>query len=189
MSIETEADSAPRAVDKPTTRESMRARGWTLLGALLVLGTLNWAWAGKAWIIEQGREVLVPLAPLDPRSLMQGDYMALRFALADQIEHERALAAAPSDPEGAAHEGAFGRAPVKLDARGVVALDWNNPQPELVLRYRLRHGRVWLGTNAFFFEEGEAERFNPARFGVFRVDPRSGEAVLVALADEAGQRL
>ena len=35
------------------------------------------------------------------------------------------------------------------------------------------------------FEEGEAERFNPARFGVFRVDPGSGEAVLVALAGMA----
>ncbi len=183
------ADTVGQAVNDSATRESVRARSWILLGALLVVGALNWAWAGKAWIIEEGREVLVPLAPLDPRSLMQGDYMALRFALADQIEHERALGAAPSDPEGAQYEGAFGRAPVKLDARGVVALDWNAPQPELVLRYRLRHGRVWLGTNAFFFEEGEAERFNPARFGVFRVDPGSGEAVLVALADEAGKRL
>ncbi len=189
MSDGTERNPRPLSGQATAEPELAWARGWTLLALVLVLGALNAAWASKAAIIEHGREVLVPLAPLDPRSLMQGDYMALRFALTDQIEQARAGGAAPSDPTGAAHEGAFGRAPVKLDGRGVVELDWSTSQPELVLRYRLRHGRVWLGTNAFFFEEGEAERFNPARFGVFRVDSRSGEAVLVALADEAGQRL
>lgn len=179
------AESGTRDVQ----RERLWARVLTLLGAVLVLGGLNGAWAGKAWIIAEGREVRVPLAPVDPRSLMQGDYMALRFALADEIERERAQGPAAVDPEGPGYDGAFGRAPVKLDENGVVALDWNNPAPDLVLRYRVRHGRIWLGTNAFFFEEGEAPRYTPARFGVFRVDPRSGEAVLVALADESGKQL
>jgi uncharacterized membrane-anchored protein len=47
----------------------------------------------------------------------------------------------------------------------------------------MRNGQVWFGTNAYFFEEGSALRFAPARYGKFRVDPRSGEAVLVALCD------
>lgn len=180
---------ADPGIDMRAPRHGLWARSWTLLAAVLVLGALNWAWAGKAWIIREGREVLIPLAPIDPRSLMQGDYMALRFALSDEIESVRLQGPAPSDPDGPRYEGGFGRAPVRLDTRGVVALDWNNPSPELSLRYRLRHGRIWLGTNAFFFEEGEAERYNPARFGVFRVHPRSGEAVLVALADESGKQL
>jgi len=54
----------------------------------------------------------------------------------------------------------------------------------LKLRYRIRNGKVWLGTNAFFFQEGDAERFSAARYGAFRVDRTSGEAVLVALLDE-----
>ena len=54
---------------------------------------------------------------------------------------------------------------------------------DLLVRYRLRNGRVWLGTNAYFFEEGSASRFVDARFGEFRVDRASGEAVLVALRD------
>lgn len=169
-------------------RERRWARSWTLLAAVLVLGALNWAWAGKAWVIENGREVLLPLAPIDPRSLMQGDYMALRFALSEQIESAR-LQQTASGSAADVREGGFGRAPVKLDARGVVELDWGNPTPELSLRFRLRQDRVWLGTNAFFFEEGEVERYREARFGVFRVDAHSGEAVLVALADEAGKRL
>ncbi len=184
-------DCAPPLRSGPATaeRESAWARAWTVLAVVLVLGTLNLVWSGKAWIIEHGREVLVPLAPIDPRALMEGDYMALRFPLAEQIEQARAQGAAPTDPAGATHEGASGRAPVKLDPRGVVELDWATSQPELALRYRLRQGGVWLGTNAFFFEEGKAERYSAARFGVFRVDPDSGEAVLVALADEAGKRL
>jgi uncharacterized membrane-anchored protein len=53
----------------------------------------------------------------------------------------------------------------------------------LRVRSRMRHGQVWLGTNAYFFEEGSAPRFTSARYGKFRVDPQSGEAVLVALCD------
>lgn len=173
--------------DRRSFRAAMHSRAFTLLGALLVLGALNWAWAGKAWIQANGREVRVPLAPVDPRSLMQGDYMALRFTLTEQIE------GALQDPTLAAQhprfEGDFGRVPVAIDAQGVVTPDWHNPSPALSIRYRLRHDRVWLGTNAFFFEEGKSEHYNAARFGVFRVHPQTGEAVLVALADEAGRPL
>lgn len=161
----------------------MSGRRWTVLSALLVLLAFNWAWFGKAQIVDSGAQVFVALAPVDPRSLLQGDFMALRFGLSEEIEAARSVATAPSDPQGAAFEGAFGRAPVRLDARGVVSLDWTNPAPALALRYRLRDGRVWLGTNAFFFAEGEVERYRDARFGIFRVDADSGEAVLVGLAD------
>lgn len=181
-------DEGPRRTESAGLRERAWARGRTLLAALLVLGALNWAWAGKAWILAQGREVRVPLAPIDPRSLLQGDYMALRFALAEQIENARLQGWASADAA-AVHAGGFGRAPVRVDAAGVVELDWGNPSPELSLRYRLRQGRVWLGTNAFFFEEGEVARYRDARFGVFRVDAGSGEAVLVGLADAEGRRL
>jgi len=54
----------------------------------------------------------------------------------------------------------------------------------LRIRYRIRNCRVWLGTNAYFFEEGTASRYDGAKYGEFRVDPVSGEAVLVGLADE-----
>jgi hypothetical protein len=60
-----------------------------------------------------------------------------------------------------------------------------DPKPgDLRIRYRLRNGQVWLGTNAYFFEEGKADRYQGARYGEFRIDRDSGEAVLVALADE-----
>ncbi len=141
-------------------------RIWLVAAAALVLLAVNLSIAGKERIKAQGQRVYLELAPVDPRSLMQGDYMALRFAIVDDISRDAA-----------------GRAPVDVDERGVGTLS-KSPTPEtLRLRYRIRNGQVWLGTNAWFFEEGSAQRFEPARYGEFRVDRESGEAVLVGLLD------
>jgi uncharacterized membrane-anchored protein len=50
------------------------------------------------------------------------------------------------------------------------------------LRYRVREGEVRFATNAFFFQEGAAKRYEPARFGEFRV-AADGEAILTGLRD------
>ena len=54
---------------------------------------------------------------------------------------------------------------------------------EVPVHYRVRNGRVRIGTNAYFFPEGHAERFNGAKFGDFRADGH-GAVLLVALLDE-----
>ena len=144
-------------------------------GALLIFGALNFAIVGKERIKRSGEVVYLALEPVDPRSLMQGDYMALRFALVRELE-------APAGADAVLREGDVARAPIALDARRVARLAARGAaDAPLALRYRIRNGRVWLGTNAFFFQEGDAERFNGARFGEFRVDRDSGEAVLVGL--------
>ena len=152
-------------------------RALIALGALLVLGAMNMAIVGKEQIRRSGEVVYLPLAPVDPRSLIQGDYMALRFALTADIERREA-----ADQRGA-REGVVAFASVALDDQRVARLAGDGAAPTLKLRYRIRHGQVWLGTNAFFFEEGTAERYNGARYGEFRVDRESGEAVLVGLRD------
>jgi uncharacterized membrane-anchored protein len=70
---------------------------------------------------------------------------------------------------------------VTLDPQRVAHLAPSGAPATLTLRYRIRNGQVWLGTNAFFFEEGTADRYSGARYGEFRVDRASGEAVLVGL--------
>ncbi|HWH83037.1 MAG TPA: GDYXXLXY domain-containing protein [Burkholderiaceae bacterium] len=153
-----------------------------VLGALLVLGVVNASLFGKEKIRRDGATVYLALAPVDPRSLMQGDYMALRFELAQELERQLG----PVDTANAtAREGETRRAAVALDERQVARLGAGDASAALTLRYRIRAGRVWLGTNAFFFEEGSAARFANARFGEFRVDRASGEAVLVGLRDGA----
>jgi len=140
-------------------------------GTLLVLGSVDASIYSKERVIRGGETVYLELMPVDPRSLMQGDYMALRFRLADEIqawridERMRRLRTAP----------------LRIDDRGVATL--GNDDGALRIAFRVRAGRVWLGTNAYFFEEGTAERYTDARYGEFRIDPSSGEAVLVGLAD------
>lgn len=157
---------------------SIGLRGLIALGALLVLGAVNFAIVGKERIKREGEVVYLPLAPVDPRSLMQGDYMALRFAVADDIERGRA----PDQRLGL--DGEVALAPVMLDAKRIATLVSDPAQASIKLRYRIRHGRVWLGTNAFFFEEGTGKRYEVAKYGEFRVDRESGEAVLVGLRSD-----
>jgi len=140
-----------------------------VLGALLVFGSVNYSIFAKERVKRHGEVIYLELAPVDPRSLMQGDYMALRFSIATQF---RASAAGDE------------RIPLQLDARRVAKLAERSSAPSLRMRYRVRNGEIWLGTNAYFFEEGTADRFAGATHGKFRIDARTGEAVLVALCDE-----
>jgi uncharacterized membrane-anchored protein len=121
--------------------------------------------------------VLLELAPVDPRSLMQGDYMALRFQFANE-------AWAPVGGEHARD----GRVVLALDERGVgkfVRVDDGTllGAQEFVMRYRMRNGQPKFATNAFFFQEGTGERYARARYGEFRVSP-SGDSILTGLRGE-----
>lgn len=146
---------------------TMQTRALLVFAVVLVLGAVNWSIVAKERIKTQGERIYLALAPVDPRSLMQGDYMALRFELANNISAK-----------------AEGSAPLFVDVRGIATLNPSPATAKMRIRYRVRNGQVWLGTNAYFFEEGSAERYQRARYGEFRIDRDSGEAVLVGLADE-----
>ena len=146
-----------------------------VLGTALVLVALGHAIRAKEHIKRDGEVVYLELAPVDPRSLIQGDYMALRFALARELQARSDTAGRPL------REGEVAVAPVALDEQRIARLVPGGTESALTLRYRIRDGQVWLGTNAFFFEEGTADRYNGARYGEFRVDRATGEAVLVGL--------
>jgi uncharacterized membrane-anchored protein len=151
-------------------------RAVILLGLILVLGAVNYSIYGKERIIADGETIFLELAPVDPRSLMQGDYMALRFRVADEIERAR---------ESGSLSNARRSAPLMIDERGIAAFaapgERKSEQEPLSIRFRVRSDRVWLGTNAYFFEEGSAQRFEDAKFGEFKVERASGEAVLIGL--------
>ena len=122
-----------------------------------------------------GDTVLLELAPVDPRSLIQGDYMRLRYAAGDV-----ASAAAVDIPN-------RGDVILALDDREVgtfARFDGGESLGEREHRfdYHLRDGRVDIGTGSWMFQEGTAEVWNEARYGEFRVLP-SGRAVLVGLRD------
>jgi uncharacterized membrane-anchored protein len=155
----------------------MSARILTVFGALLVLGGVGYSMYAKERIKRDGETILLELAPVDPRSLMQGDYMALRFRIADDVNVERREAVHRFD----VNDQSIG---LQLDASRVATLAKAEAKSPMRLRYRIRDKGVWLGTNAYFFEEGSAQRYVTARYGEFRLDLNTGEAVLVGMRDE-----
>ena len=46
---------------------------------ILLLGYFNWSVYKKEQTLKDGQLILLQLAPVDPRSLMQGDYMRLSY--------------------------------------------------------------------------------------------------------------
>jgi uncharacterized membrane-anchored protein len=126
-------------------------------------------------LLSGGRIVLLELAPVDPRSLMQGDYMALRFKVADVIL-DRARAGGPVRD---------GFLVLTLDERNVGTFarqDDGTPldSSEIRIRYRVRGDTVRFATDAFFFQEGTAQRYEGARYGEFRLDA-TGDSILTGL--------
>ncbi len=168
---ETEAHSARRRSTAP----------WGLAGALLLaVGLPGVQVALKEQVLRDGQTVLLRLRPVDPRSLMQGDYMVLRYAIADEAVQGREppRSGAIVVRVGGERVAEF----VRVDSGGPLASD------EVRLRYRLRGGELRLGAESFFFAEGAAERYASAAFGELRVD-ESGESVLVGLRDAERVRL
>jgi uncharacterized membrane-anchored protein len=122
--------------------------------------------------------MLLRLAPIDPRSLIQGDYMLLRYAMANSIPKKQL-----QDK---------GDIVVSLDendaARFIRIYDGGPLQAgEHLLFYRNRGGPRF-GAESFFFQEGYAASYAPARYGELSVD-KTGASVLVGLRGEDLKRL
>ncbi len=141
---------------------------WATL--LLVLVSVNLSMMKKEKTLAQGRTMLLELAPVDPRSLIQGDYMILRYRIAENVAKE------------------------KLRDKGciVVSLDSNNiakfikihggeklQEGECLLFYRNRGG-LRLGAESFCFQEGDARLYSQAKYGELKTD-ETGASVLVGL--------
>lgn len=165
------------------TRLSGRMRRLVLFAtAILVLVVVNTQIVIKEGIIESGETLLLRLAPRDPRSLLQGDYMVLRYAMADEVARAAREAELTDGvvvvSRGEDRQAAF----VGLYEGRTLA-----PSQHL-LRFRKRGDSVRLASDAYFFEEGQGEIFAGARFGELRVSV-AGDAVLVGLRGQDGGRL
>ena len=145
-------------------------------GLVLALGVPNALVVQKERLLADGTPVLLELAPVDPRSLIQGDYMRLDYAITRQIADSQ-----PYWPR-------TGQIVVALDGRGIARFVRRHDgrmslgPREHLLTYRRRGGRMRIGTDAFHFQEGHARYYQGARYGEVRVSP-SGTSVLVGLRD------
>lgn len=151
------------------------AIGAALLIILLIAAATIWRFEQT---LSSGQNVILPLAPVDPRSIMQGDFMALAYAVDRQL---------PDDA------GKFKYIWLSLSEQGVASLhSLNNDLPQqqglIGMLLRQRDGIYSVGPNGFFFAEGTAAIFDAARYGQFKVDS-SGKALLIGLLDENLQLL
>ncbi len=171
------------SLDNLKTKYQMDTNKWIAVGSmLLVLILVNFSIYKKEQILEQGQIVLLELAPVDPRSLMQGDYMRLRFAI------ENTLLEKKDDDTGSGN---------RTSGYFIVGLDENNvgtfagivngkalSDNQVKMQFRIRHAQIQLATHAFFFQEGTGAEYEKARYGEFRVDS-NGELLLNNLRDES----
>lgn len=129
---------------------------------------------------SEGRSILLAIEQYDPRSLIQGDYLALRYEIAGEIERKFVSEGSPND--GLVVLG------VDTDDVGTLrrAFDGAPLAPdEHLLYYRVRGGRadrVRVAAEQFRFQEGKAADYARARYAEVRVT-EDGRTLLTSLRD------
>ena len=136
-------------------------------------------------VLSEGEIVLLELRPVDPRSLMQGDYMTLHFEVCNHIygleAESNKFCVVRLDDDRVAHF-------VSLTNDAEVALR----EDELLLRYSLEKNS-WgekfytIGSDSYFFQEGTAIKYETAKYGMLKVVTKGemiGTCSLVGLCDE-----
>lgn len=167
-----------RAVARmPATRRQLvgarAGRVCLLASGAITLALANAGMLRNEMLIAKSEPAYIELRPADPRSLVQGDYMRLAFQVPpespeDQYVSNQALAVAR---RGADNITQLVRWHDRARALG---------QGEFLIELENKNGRWMLASDAWFFREGEARRFEAARYGEFRISPQ-GRALLVGL--------
>lgn len=156
----------------------MKKYKWVIILAnlIILLVYFNYSVSKKEEILQDGKLVLLQLAPVDPRSLMQGDYMTLRYSISENTRSN--------------HLPKRGYCVVRLDSRGVAekvrfqqeATPLN--KDEYLIKYTSpNEWSINIGAESFFFQEGQAENSGRAKYGGVKID-KNGNSLLTGLYDE-----
>ncbi|EOQ75539.1 GDYXXLXY domain-containing protein [Acinetobacter lactucae] len=145
------------------------------------------------WHLHHSKSIFIELKPIDPRSILQGDYMALAYEL--HLQSLKALAGSESE---ALEQVVFNRssvpAKVILDSQNRVVrtiLDINNSfsgQRLILKNPENRLQALYPASRSFLFAEGLAQCYEKAKYAEFKVNPK-GEAILFDLRGERLQPL
>ncbi|VTU06988.1 Uncharacterized membrane-anchored protein [Actinobacillus indolicus] len=151
-----------------------------LVTLILTLGIAQFTIHQNEDVLENGESIVLKLAPRDPRSIMQGDYMELHYELLNQVGN-----ALPN--EEMTNSKAY--ALLTLDEQRIATLcriEFEKPQhfdgcaQGIYLPVTLNsYGDLSLPTQQFFFPEGKGEYFNQAEYGEYRF--KEGKALLLRL--------
>ena len=145
-------------------------------GALAIAGLFISQIKDLENIRRDGETILLDLRPADPRALMMGDFMALAY-----VEENSGILPKDLAPSG--------QIILTLDKNGLgkvsrIADTRNLSENEIRINYVRRSRGITFGAPRYYFQNGTAETYQGAEYGVFKVSP-SGRAILVGLADSA----
>lgn len=153
-----------------------------ILNFILFLLVFNGSIWKKEQTLEKGKMIYLELAPKDPRSLFQGDYMSLRYHLIDTLIWDKK------------EKPASGYCVLTMDSANIAqsliyqANNQNISDKQVAVRFHYNGNSILIGAESYFFEEGKAYTLDSARYGGLRV-AESGECILIGLYDRHLQYL
>ena len=181
-----------------------------LVGVFVIalLGAVNYKVQQFEDVLATGKPVVLKIAPVDPRSLMQGDYMVLNYAILSEFqqsqflpESNESLETSESIDAGEANEttGIDESSPsgkkayilVHLDKNHVatfcekqseIPTDFKHCTPNVYLPIRYKGWLPELPSQDYFFAEGKGEHYAQAEYAEYRF--KDGILLLARLLDK-----
>ncbi|KXX70586.1 GDYXXLXY domain-containing protein [Flammeovirga sp. SJP92] len=152
----------------------------TLNCALVLIG-FNYSIYKNEKLLDGTEVVLFELAPRDPRSLMQGDYMVLNYSNSDIREEDnvssRGYMVFELDDNRIGHKLRIQEDKEPLN------------QNEYLLKYTKRNNwSINFGAESYFFQEGHADHYANAKFGALKID-EDGNSLLIGLYNEKLEKI
>lgn len=139
----------------------------------------------KKTLLKSGETIYFEIAPADPRSLMQGDYMTIRYALENEIEK---TTVSPTSNHGYLVI-AYDNQSVGHFKRIYAGEPLAANERLLQFRYQANHFPKWnIKPHTFFFQEKFQSDFQKASYAIFHYNGAKNY-LLVGLADKDKKRI
>lgn len=146
------------------------------LTTVLWIAVAGGLWARHDYQLRNGREISLKAVPVDPRDVLRGDYVILRYGISRVAPKELA-----SSPQFREDQTVFVSLEEKKGGWAVGELHPSRPEDGLFLRGRVRKFigagmEIEYGIESFFVPEGEGRRYEEARnrrrlYAVISVSP------------------
>lgn len=173
-----------------------------LVGVFVIalLGVVNYKVQQFEDVLATGKPVVLKIAPVDPRSLMQGDYMVLNYAILSEFQQSRVLPETNESNETTENTGIDESSTSEKKAYILVHLDKNHvatfceEQSEIPTDFKyctpnvylpIRYKGGWLPklpSQDYFFAEGKGEYYAQAEYAEYRF--KDGILLLARLLDK-----
>lgn len=147
-----------------------------LVNFLLLSSYMAYSVFNKEKLLKEGQLILLRLTPVDPRSIMQGDYMNLNYEIASNLNNTNPIKR--------------GYIVVKLDSNGIATKvrtqTDKKPLNEKEYLISFTSKNKWqtnIGAESYFFEEGQGKKYEDAKYGALKID-QEGNSLLFGLFDQ-----